>query len=148
MIDRTAQRARELFESGFYCAESVLMAVAEAYGIESDLIPKIATGFCAGIARTCGLCGAVSGAIMGIDLLTGRTSKETSPDANYALVRALLDEFRGRFSSTNCAELLGCDLGTAEGQAFFKDNRLRERCAEYTGEAARIAMALLAEKRQ
>jgi hypothetical protein len=37
-----ANRSRQLFESGFYCAESMLPAVAESQGIKSDLIPKIA----------------------------------------------------------------------------------------------------------
>ncbi|MEE9189396.1 MAG: C-GCAxxG-C-C family protein, partial [Candidatus Neomarinimicrobiota bacterium] len=49
------------------------MAVANNYKIQSDLIPKIATGFCGGMARTCGQCGALSGAIMSISLLTGRS---------------------------------------------------------------------------
>jgi len=45
MNDTTvANRSRQLFESGYYCAESVLLAVAESQGIKSDLIPKIATG--------------------------------------------------------------------------------------------------------
>ena len=50
MSNETSQRSRELFDSGFYCAESVLLAIAESQGIESDLIPRIATGFCSGIA--------------------------------------------------------------------------------------------------
>jgi len=52
MTEKTAQRSGELFDSGFWCAESVLLAVAESKGIKSDIIPKIATGFCAGISRT------------------------------------------------------------------------------------------------
>ena len=44
MTDAVSQRIKELFDSGYYCAESVLLTVAEAYGIQSDLIPKIATG--------------------------------------------------------------------------------------------------------
>ena len=43
-----AQRSEELFQSGWYCAESVLLAIAEAHGIESEIIPKIATAFCSG----------------------------------------------------------------------------------------------------
>ena len=72
MNDQAPKRSRELFNSGFYCAESVLMAIAESRGIRSDLIPRIATGFCSGMARTGGQCGAVSGAMMGISLATGR----------------------------------------------------------------------------
>jgi dihydrofolate reductase len=37
----------------------VLLAIAESQGIQPDLIPRIATGFCSGISRTGGMCGAV-----------------------------------------------------------------------------------------
>ncbi|HOO88447.1 MAG TPA: hypothetical protein PK442_12150, partial [Synergistales bacterium] len=50
-IGRTAA---DSFLSGLYCAESALLAVAEARGTRSELIPNIATGFCSGMARTCG----------------------------------------------------------------------------------------------
>lgn len=43
-----------------------------ALGIESDLIPRLATAFCSGVSRTCGDCGALIGAIMGVSLALGR----------------------------------------------------------------------------
>ncbi|GBD95663.1 MAG TPA: C_GCAxxG_C_C family protein [Nitrospirae bacterium] len=76
---------RELFDSGYYCAENVLLAIAESQGIQSDLIPKIATGFCSGISRTCGMCGALSGAIMSLNLLYGRSSPEENDIINLKL---------------------------------------------------------------
>jgi len=69
MIEKIAQRSGELFDSGFWCAVRVLHAIAESKGIKSDLIPKIATGICAGISRTNNICGALSGAIMAILLI-------------------------------------------------------------------------------
>lgn len=144
VIDETAQRAREHFASrDYYCAESVLLAMAEAHGIQSDFIPRIATGFCSGLARTCRTCGAVSGAMMGLNLLTGRSAPGAPVEENYALVRELLKGFEDRFGSTNCEELTGCDLGTAEGQEFFWANEVFERCRRYTEEATRIAMSLI-----
>ena len=74
MCEQAPQRSLELFRSGYFCAESVLQAIAENQDIQSDLIPKIATGFCSGISRTGGMCGAVSGGIMGIGLVAGRNS--------------------------------------------------------------------------
>ena len=38
--------AKQYFSSGYYCAESVLLALSKKMGIESDLIPKISTAFC------------------------------------------------------------------------------------------------------
>ncbi len=76
IIEKTAERSVVLFKSGYYCAESVLLAIAEEKGIQSKLIPKIATGFCSGTLRMCGQCGAVNGAILSINLLTGRNDDQ------------------------------------------------------------------------
>jgi C_GCAxxG_C_C family probable redox protein len=147
MIDEVAQRSGELFDTGFYCAESVLLAIAESKGIQSDLIPKIATGFCSGISRTCGICGAISGAIMGISLFTGRKSPTQPVVEAYGTVRQLLDMFESKFGSTNCKDLIGCDLGTEEGQEHFKESNLSQQCKSYTEEATKMALILLESKR-
>ncbi len=146
MSEQIPRRSRELFGSGFYCAESVLMAIAESRNIHSDLIPRIATGFCSGIARTGGQCGAVSGAIMAISLFTGRQSQTERVDGSYAVVRDLMKRFEERFGSTNCRALLGCDLDTVEGQRAFMANRLIQRCYDYAEGATQIAMTLLEER--
>lgn len=143
MIDKTALRSRELFSSGYYCAESVLLAIAEAQGIQSEFLPKIATGFCSGLSRTCGTCGAVSGAIIGINIVTGRSKAGEPVDENYRLVRLFLETFREKFGSINCEELLGCDLGTQEGQQVFREKHLADQCYQYAEEAARIAETFL-----
>jgi len=148
MNEDVSRRSGELFESGFYCAESVLLAITESKGIKSDLIPKIATGFCSGVSRTCGMCGAVSGAIMAINLFTGRNSPNESVMESYNAVRKLLRMFENRFGSTNCKELVGCDLGTEEGQNFFKSNNLALQCRRYTEEATGIALLLIEENRR
>ena len=146
MDEQVGKHSRELFSSGFYCAESVLMAIAESRNIQSDLIPRIATGFCSGMARTGGQCGAVSGAIMAINLFKGRQSPTESVDGSYALVRELMKQFAEQFGSTNCRMLLGCDLDTPEGQQTFRANQLIERCYDYAEGATRMAMSLLEEQ--
>ena len=141
--EKIAQRSEELFRQGLYCAESVLLAMAEYYGVKSDLIPRIATGFCSGMARTSGLCGAVSGGIMGISLQYGRCSPKESVEPSYHAIRTFLTEFERRFGSTNCSQLLGCRLDTPEGQCFFRENNLREKCQMFTREAAKMAAAAI-----
>jgi C_GCAxxG_C_C family probable redox protein len=142
-MNRGICRSRELWGSGYYCAESVLLALAEEQGIQSDLLPRIATGFCSGVARSCGTCGAVSGAILGLSLCHGRNSPDESVDDAYAVIRELTGLFEKKFGSVNCQELIGCDLGAAEGQAFFRANNLREQCGRYVEEATRMAMQLI-----
>ena len=137
--------AANSFLSGLYCAESVLLALAEARGTRSELIPNIATGFCSGMGRTCGTCGALTGAILGIGLALGRSAAGESVEPAYKAVRRLIAEFEEEFGARDCHLLLGCDLGTPEGQAVFREKGLRDRCAEFTGKAAEIAACVIAE---
>jgi len=146
MIDKAIRRSGELFQSGLYCAESVLLAIAEAKGIESDLLPKIATGFCGGVSRTCGMCGAVSGGIMAIGLFIGRNSPAESQMPAYGTVQRFLDQFAERFGSTNCRDLIGCDLGTDEGHNYFETNNLIEKCRHFTEGGTEIAASLIEER--
>ena len=137
--------AEDAFASGFYCAEAVVSALAKSQGIESDLLPRVATAFCSGMARTCGTCGALTGAIMGISLALGRSKAGESVQTSYAATQRLVDEFEQQFGARDCHVLLGCDLGTLEGQATFRDNQLGQRCASFIGKAAEIAARILAD---
>jgi C_GCAxxG_C_C family probable redox protein len=146
---QVAQRSSELFQQGFCCAESVLQAIAESRGVKSDVIPKIATGLCGGIARTGGLCGAVSGGVLAINLVAGRNIAGQAPDDNFRLVRAFLGEFETKFGTTNCERLIGCRLDTSDGQRFFKENKLREgKCQVFTKEAAGMVNRILEQEAQ
>jgi hypothetical protein len=82
---------------------------------------------------------------MGINLATGRRSAGETVDRNYALIQELMKRFEERFGSTNCQALLGCHLGTEEGQKTFKANQLIERCLDYTEGATQIALSLIEE---
>ena len=145
MSKQAPQRSLELFRSGFFCAESVLQAIAESQGIQSDLIPRIATGFCSGISRTGGICGAVSGAIMGINLVAGRNSPAESIEVSYTLTQELISRFEKQYGSVNCRQLMGCDLATESGQRYFMENHLMERCLQYAGDATNMAVSIIAE---
>lgn len=138
-----AALAAALFSQGLCCSESVLAAVAESYGLKSELIPRIATGFCGGIARTGNVCGAVTGAVMAISLLTGRNKPSDSRELNHKLIQEIVREFEVRFGTVLCRELIGCRLDTPEGHRHFVEQNLRAKCAVFTREAARMAAEAL-----
>jgi len=144
-ITEARRAAEDSFASGLFCAESVVLALADAQGIESDLLPKIATAFCSGMSRTCGTCGALSGAIMGISLALGRAEANQSVHSSYSAAQRLIREFEQEFGARDCHILLGCDLNTPEGQTTFREGRLGERCARYTSRATEIAACIISE---
>jgi C_GCAxxG_C_C family probable redox protein len=148
-IEKTKNDAKIHFDSGFHCAESVLSAIAYNHDIESELIPGIATGFCGGMGHTCGSCGAYMGAILGINMALGRKDTSESTEDNYRAVQKLTEEFRDRFGSLNCTELLGHDLCSEEGRSQFVGDNLREiKCAKFTEGAAEIAAKIIEEYKE
>ncbi|HMA76446.1 MAG TPA: C-GCAxxG-C-C family protein [Candidatus Krumholzibacteriaceae bacterium] len=145
-IPEVRKSAEELFESGLFCAESVVTAIAKAQGLDSEFLPRAATSFCSGMSRTCGMCGALTGAIMGISLTFGRSSAKDSAEPSYIAAQQLISAFEKEFGSRDCYDLLGgCDLSTPEGQTMFKEQKLDKRCLRITGRAAEIAAGVIAE---
>lgn len=143
MSDAPKDVALAHFKGGLFCAESVLLALARHQEIESDHLPAIATGFCSGQARTCGQCGAVSGALMGLGLAFGRNRGGESLDQAYQAVQEFLKRFEAEYGSSNCQTLLNCDLGTPDGYAEFKDKNLRTRCFDYVATATQLAVEII-----
>ncbi len=60
----TSTLALEIFDSGLTCSEAVAMAGMKRLGRQSDLIPRIATGFGGGLSRTKSVCGALTGGVL------------------------------------------------------------------------------------
>ena len=142
------KRGRELFESGYYCAESVLTAVAEGRGISSSLFPKIATGFCSGMARTSGLCGAFTGGVMALGMVFGRENPEDDPLLCYDAVQELIETFQQVHGTHRCSELLGCDLGTQKGQDEFTERNLIESvCYRVTEDVTRMVLEIIGQRK-
>ncbi|MDD2401161.1 MAG: C-GCAxxG-C-C family protein [Clostridia bacterium] len=90
---------------GFACIESVVLGYKEYFGIEDDIIPKIATPFGGGIAGNGLTCGALIGAIMCLGMKYGRTDKETDRKILYQKVDNLLKKFQDYYGTLNCGEI-------------------------------------------
>jgi C_GCAxxG_C_C family probable redox protein len=143
--DLAGERARELFLSGFNCAESVLMAVTESLGVADDLVPRIATGFGGGISGHGYTCGAVTGAVMAAGVVLGRDAPGGDPERLYGICSTMMDEFDERFSSVVCFDLVGVDWRDAGEKArALKDGVLQEKCAAFVEFAASRTVEFLA----
>ena len=145
MMINTPERSRQLFDSGLFCAESVLQAIAEHFHIKSELIPRIATGFCSGLARTKGTCGAVSGAILAINLLTGRDTSDQSVERNYVHIKNFLMKFRDKYKTICCPELIPCDISTTEGLERFNALNLIETCKQIVEDTTAMVLEEIAD---
>ncbi|MCJ7802259.1 MAG: C-GCAxxG-C-C family protein [Candidatus Marinimicrobia bacterium] len=117
--------------------------MSESKGIKSDLIPKIATGFCGGMSHTDGQCGAISGGILAIDIVHGRRNPSDHREDSENKVQNLISSFKEDFTSTKCYELTGCDLGTDEGQEKYNINEVYEQCDKFVAKATQLTLDLI-----
>jgi C_GCAxxG_C_C family probable redox protein len=141
-----ADRALSLFRRGFSCSQAVAAAFAADHGLDEETALRLAQGFGGGIARQADWCGALTGAILVIGLKHGRVrpEDEAARDRTYDLVRELLARFKSRHGHVTCRDLLGCDLGTAEGQKKIEELRLHQaKCETFVRDAAAILEEIL-----
>lgn len=134
---------KHTFDEGLRCAECVLSCVTQEHGVESELILGIASGFCHGMSNTCHMCGAVTGGILSLNIMYAQKNDLNLKQENYQAVQALINDFEKAYGTTNCMELLDCDLGSKEGQETFDNKKLHMRCREYVGKAAELVSKII-----
>uniref|UniRef100_UPI0040559CCE C-GCAxxG-C-C family protein n=1 Tax=Alistipes sp. TaxID=1872444 RepID=UPI0040559CCE len=141
-LESRIKRARELFSSGYNCAQSVFMAYADLFEMEPRMAATLSAPLGGGMGRLREVCGAVSG----MSLLAGQLIPAYDPSdrkakaENYALVQHFAERFREENGAIVCRELLGLsvqkeDPTPAERTAEYYRKR---PCVEYVATAARI----------
>lgn len=148
-IEKAAEDAKTFFSSGFNCAESSLLSACRALEIKSDAVPKIATGFGAGVSRFGGICGALSGTVMAMGLAKGRKdSKDNDAKVKlYKMTAELLNEFKAEFGTVDCRELTGCNLLSEEGRTKFSNEKIHEEvCPKFVEFAVLKGIEILKNK--
>lgn len=129
----------------YNCCESVLMALKDYLGVDSDLIPKIGTGIGAGVSLNGLLCGSISSVTIAIGIKYGRTSPEENPKSVWDIVDRYVAEFRDKFGYVNCRELTGLNVKTGEGMKTYLTKVHDYACVERLKFAVEKAMEILRE---
>ena len=152
-IEARAQRATDLFKQGYNCSQAVFTACADLYDVKDEqLALRLSASFGGGMGRMRMVCGAVSGMFMLAGLHNGSATPHDNEGkmANYAFVQQLAGEFKGKYGSLICAELLGlAPKGTT--MEYLPAEALRPKpadrtpayyekrpCSEMVAEAVRI----------
>lgn len=120
--------AKNNFQNGCNCAQAVLLAFCEDYGMERETALTIAAGFGSGMAGLREACGTVTGANMVIGLAKGKNRME----ANRTF-REFADRFREKNGSLVCKELLAARIKT------------RLTCADLCYDAGNLLEEILAK---
>ena len=108
------------------------MALGESLRVESELIPRMATGFHGGVGGSHRwTCGALSGGAIAAGIALGREKPGQSTEEVDVLVQQLLDDFEKRFGSVNCYELVGIPYEEEEWSEKWQAMNMRDRCVEF-----------------
>lgn len=148
-VNAREDKGVKLFMDGHNCAQSVVCAFADLYGLDNELAMRLSSSFGAGLGRQRLTCGAVSGMCMLAGLETG--TSETDPvkrGVNYTVVKNLCNQFRELNSSIICGELLGLKKAQRESTVPSERNAeyyAKRPCARMVGSACRIFATYLSE---
>ena len=132
------QIAKENFESGMNCSQSVVLAFKDEMGLSEEQLKKLSIGFGGGIARQRQVCGAVCGMTMVLSYLKSDGNDKLEI---YSLISRACEEFKKEVGSIVCAELL--DGETLKDKSCVPEKRTEEYykkrpCAELCVLAANI----------
>jgi len=115
-MENKSEKAVEIFNKGFNCAQAVLSSHSEEYGLDETMAKKIGGAFIGGIANNGEVCGAVSGALMLIGLKYGQHIEGDIESKNKTnqITNEYLQKFKDEFGSIICRELLNYDIKIEE----------------------------------
>lgn len=140
--------AKSYQQKNFNCAQSTFVGCSRYFKMDQELALKVSGMFGAGICRTGETCGAVIGALMALGL---KYSMVTAGDVqtkskSYQIGREFMARFKTRNGCTACRELLNCEIGTPEGDAYAKANNLHdELCPKFIQDAVEIFYGMIDE---
>lgn len=148
--EERALRAKEYFNNGYNCAQSVALAYADITTLDEKMVATITASFGGGLGRLREVCGAVSGMAFVASFISPcpMADNAEAKKANYALVQEFAEQFRQKNGNIVCRSLLGLDrpkdepTPSARTAEYYK----KRPCAEYVYDAALIVGEYLANK--
>jgi C_GCAxxG_C_C family probable redox protein len=132
------------FLEGYNCAQSVLLTIFEHENGKNVLVPKIASGFGAGIGRCGSICGALTGGVMAISLKHGTDEPSAEKRLkSYELSATLYRQFEHRYGTVSCRELIHYDLSNPKEREKAHESKVfKEKCSNYVRTVMEILLKL------
>lgn len=137
-LNKVRETAEEYYRKGdFYCSEAVVKTIKDTFELDfSDEVIKMASGFPVGIGGSGCTCGAVSGGVMALGMVFGRSNAQ---DPKVMKTMELSAELHERFREKR--KFVCCKILT-KGMDFGKKEHL-EQCIAITGEVAEIVADII-----
>ncbi len=141
-LSARGDKAKQLFLSGYNCAQAVLMAFSDITGFDEKTSAMLASGFGGGMGRMREVCGTVSAMFMIVGIVNGYDDPKDneSKKRTYAMIQQLAGEFKEINGSIICKELLGLEKpeGTHIPEQRTAEYYKKRPCAELVKISAEI----------
>lgn len=140
-------KARELFNKGYNCSQSVIGAFCEDLRLDFKTAMLISSSFGGGMGGLRETCGALSGAFMVIGLKYGYTTPDNPNEKAelYKKVRIVAEAFKKKYNTMLCRELLEAkNLIVKTEPSIRTEKYYKERpCAVFVESAVEILEEVL-----
>ena len=144
-----SEQAKDLFLSGYNCAQSVLLSFADDLKFSKELAQKMAAGFGGGMGKLQKTCGAVTGSFMALGIYNSQKHFENieARNATNEMIQKFTVDFKAMHGSLDCKALLDCDFTTDEGEKQFKDMDLKKNvCSKCLADSVKLIEGLIGDK--
>ena len=142
-----SEKAVDNFKHGYNCAQAVLLAFAKELNLEPEFALKLASSFGGGMGRLREVCGAVSAMFMVAGILKGYTepADDEIKAKHYALIQDLASEFKSKYNTIICRELLDLPPGTDSPVPSKRTDEYYQKrpCEDFIRTAGKIIEAKL-----
>lgn len=143
-LNKVRDDAQELFLKGnFYCSEAIVYSLKQNIDPEMpDALVRAVSGLPVGIGKSKCVCGAVSGAVIGLGYFFGRETPGTPQDEASVNSLKLCNELQDHFRKENkvlCCHVLTNGMDMASGEH-------KQQCARFTAEMAHKAGEIIARE--
>ncbi len=139
-------KALELFDSGYSCAQSILVAFASEVGVDETTAFRIGAGLGGGVGRTQNICGAVNAGAIILGLRHGNYSPNDMESKNRLaeMVGKFVMECKNTLVATQCLDLIKVDLNNPEQKQFANESGLLSKiCNNAVSKTAEILIKYL-----
>ena len=152
-----AYEAGYTYERDYHgCAQALVGSLHEVLGIHDAGIFQAASGLGGGVGLSCeGVCGGITGGVMILSQLYGRSrdridDKENRRMVAYGLASALLEKFKARYGSIICKDVQKLLFGRSfdlripsEFTALIEAGGHSTICPQVVGTAARMTLEVI-----
>jgi C_GCAxxG_C_C family probable redox protein len=145
MTEETVTNALRYFDDDHNCAQAVLHAVLDKYGLYFDEATSVIAGMGGGIGLQGNVCGAVSGAVAAFGVLNKQrfSDFQEHKEATYTSTVKFMYKFRELHETVICEALTGVKMNDKEARdKAIETGHFHKICPQFVEDATKIVVEM------